>query len=153
MNNDRHKFKVWNKKEKVMITGSDSVLTSSDEGYRISQEGILQKYWPYQDWPEGCHEPGFCDCWDETEMILHSTGLRDKNGELIFEGDIVKMRVLEAVRLFSVYWQDTESKFVIQSPTENHSAWNLTQNSIGLASIFEIIGNRYEEPGLLEGEK
>lgn len=74
------------------------------------------------------------------EYILQSTGLKDKNGKLIHEGDIVTdgSTVLEIVFEYAEY----HFKYVsgaYQYPTFYSNA-----------SRFEIIGNIYENPELLE---
>ena len=72
--------------------------------------------------------------------IGQCTGLRDKNGRLIFEGDIIQAAYLQEA--FAVEWRE--------------SAWMLSDKvSIFLHNMdlskVEIIGNIHDNPELLEG--
>lgn len=65
------------------------------------------------------------------------TGLKDKNGVEIYEGDIVKGNYLRGIGV--VGWNDKFCKFDISH------RMNITPSD-----EFEIIGNIYENPELLE---
>ena len=70
-----------------------------------------------------------------------STGLRDKNGSLIFEGDI-----------YETYWKagrpDT-GKYRKAVEWENEGLFNVSSYSFILDEV-EVIGNIHENPELLE---
>lgn len=78
--------------------------------------------------------------------IMQSTGLKDKNGKEIFEGDIVDYKGREAV----VKWHGSYASFIyrfVDGLQERVSEWD----PLFLACYhFEIIGNIYENPELLE---
>ena len=78
--------------------------------------------------------------------IMQSTGLKDKNGKEIFEGDIVVYKDREAV----VKWHGSYASFIyrfVDEMQERVSEWD----PLFLAyHHFEIIGNVYENPELLE---
>ena len=82
---------------------------------------------------------------DEIEL-MQSTGLRDKNGKEIFEGDIVDYKGRKAV----VKWHGSYASFIyrfVNELQERFSEWR----PLFLAYYhFEIIGNIYENPELLE---
>ena len=84
---------------------------------------------------------------DEIEL-MQSTGLKDKNGKEIFEGDIVDYKGREAV----VKWHGSYASFIyrfVDGLKERVSEWD----PLFLACYhFEVIGNIYENPELLEVE-
>lgn len=85
---------------------------------------------------------------DEIEL-MQSTGLKDKNGKEIFEGDIVDYKGREAV----VKWHGSYASFIyrfVDGLQERVSEWD----PLFLACYhFEVIGNIYENPELLEDSK
>ena len=84
---------------------------------------------------------------DEIEL-MQSTGLKDKNNQEIFEGDIVDYKGREAV----VKWHGSYASFIyrfVDGLQERVSEWE----PLFLAYYhFEIIGNIYENPELSEEE-
>lgn len=79
--------------------------------------------------------------------LMQSTGLRDKNGKEIFEGDIIKMAK-------DVYSDPTYYEVI----RHRGGAYRLESNQHGCElwlrhTICEVIGNIYENPELLEVEK
>lgn len=81
-------------------------------------------------------------------VIMQSTGLKDKNGKEIFEGDIVRQ-----VRTQPITENETITGVVIMI----EGAWLIMNDCEQLASYLwsetdenEIIGNVYENPELLE---
>lgn len=88
-------------------------------------------------------------------ILMQSTGLKDKNGVEVFEGDIVKgeqyltTRVPTAITEF-VEYSERNTGFYVVNKTSNHERYKQTLG----ASIYqyEIIGNIYQHPELLEGE-
>ena len=83
----------------------------------------------------------------ENIILMQSTGLKDKNGKEIFEGDIVKMAK-------DVYSDLTYYKIV----RHRGGAYRLESNQHGCElwlrhTNCEVIGNIYENPKLLEVQK
>ena len=80
--------------------------------------------------------------------LMQSTGLKDKNGKEIFEGDIVDYKGREAV----VKWHGSYASFIyrfVDGLKERVSEWD----PLFLACYnFEVIGNIYENQELLEVE-
>lgn len=83
---------------------------------------------------------------DNNFSIMQCTGLKDKNGKLIFEGDIVDI-LPEVETTGIIKWSDDLARFVIvyeniQCDFDNYYGYEL-----------EVIGNIYENPELLESEE
>ena len=80
--------------------------------------------------------------------LMQSTGLKDKNGKEIFEGDIVDYKGRKAV----IKWHGSYASFIyrfVDELKERNSEWH----PLFLAYYhFEIIGNIYENQELLEVE-
>lgn len=97
---------------------------------------------------------GICesDCFDfEGVIFTQSTGLRDKNGKEIFEGDVVRQVRTQPT---------TENETITGVVTMIEGAWLIMNDCEQLASYLwsetdenEIIGNIYENPELLEEGK
>ena len=83
---------------------------------------------------------------DDEVIIMQSTGLKDKNGKEIFEGDIVDYKGRRAV----VKWHGSYASFIyrfVDELQERKSEWH----PLFLAYYhFEIIGNIYENKELLD---
>ena len=88
---------------------------------------------------------------DDYECIMQSTGLKDKNGKEIFEGDIVRQVRTQPT---------TENEVIIGVVTMIEGAWLIMNDCEKLASYLwsetdenEIIGNIYENKDILEDKE
>lgn len=123
------KFKVWDKKEKCWIAdGLDMDL------YYSAKVGCFM--FDNDDYDLARREIEF----------VQFTGLNDKNGKEIYEGDIVSASEERGVwKLYLVEWLD------------NHCAFSLTNNGYWCGKIIgrfdiEVIGNICENKELLNGK-
>jgi len=134
------KFRAWDKKSKKMRTVESigfGELSYYNEGYPVVN--MIGR-----------------DCIDDKDIIIHRdsyqhelmqyTGLKDKNGKEIFEGDIIRYyhkavgEIIRVVRYkYGMYGIEGKANET-QIPFANI-----------LDSEREIIGNIYENPELLEG--
>lgn len=99
---------------------------------------------------------GICesDCFGFEDVIfMQSTGLRDKNGKEIFEGDIIT----NGIDIVDVKRHQTLGFYTIIDGRESFfgnsiSIEGFEENVEEFTQITEIIGNIYENPELLEVE-
>ena len=125
--NDRFKFRVWDKYNK-RYQGSDDWLPLIDKDGDVcfhNIDGVLE--YP----PENNYF-----------IIEQCTGLKDKNGNLIYEGDIIKDRF---GRKFKVVWSQEDVMFdgriIIYDP-EYSDRYDLYE---GATDDVEIIGNIHND--------
>lgn len=118
------KFRVWDKELKMMCD-----VLKIDFGNRT----LFYRHWLY----------GVSREIDLSEVIvMQSTGLKDKNGVEIYEGDIVENSHKEIG-----FIKKCSDAFCF-----NRQEWNFYLSGIGAGSPFEVLGNIYENPELLEGD-
>ena|SRR5690554_2104987 len=83
------------------------------------------------------------------------TGLKDKNGKEIYEGDIVQ-NIKGKSNRYKVYYCNKRAGCVMERVTNKipfPSYENISNIDCDIANAgYEIIGNIYENPELLEGE-
>lgn len=89
--------------------------------------------------------------------LMQSTGLRDKNGVEIFEGDVVRytwdmlsdVNATEKgkkVRISKVFWSDWRASWAVGKKSCNNDLFRYARNG----NTVEVIGNVWENPNLLE---
>lgn len=125
-------YRVYDKKRKEY----------SDKAFSLDQYGILY----VQD------EDGYWEEASDRYIIELSTGLKDKNGKGIFEGDIVKLEMWDNRLEKMVYIHTTKviwnTRYVRFDTTHRDVLSNELAND-----GFEVIGNIHENPELLKEEK
>ena len=81
--------------------------------------------------------------------LMQSTGLFDRNGQEIFEGDILGIETDEGILNVNVFWDSKHALFMFESEIHNEKEL-LAELVEDNTYPFEIIGNIYENPELLE---
>lgn len=89
--------------------------------------------------------------WINRELpVMQYTGLKDKHGKEIFEGDIIQLNVGNVHLICPVVWDDDDSEFLMQHPEGYHGHYGLQKKIIECCAIFKIIGDIYRNPELVE---
>nr|DAV09588.1 MAG TPA: YopX protein [Caudoviricetes sp.] len=128
------KFRAWIKSEKCFADYIESIR------YYSSEIDLC--------WGGVCESDTFN--LDDVELIL-STGLKDKNGKEIFEGDIVQYqnsKVPSADSKGVIRYFDNWAMFGID--IEHNEPRALFFNGLADHISLEVVGNIYENPELLE---
>ena len=101
--------------------------------------------------PDGVdHEYGFDYYHIDTETVGQFTGLTDKNGKRIFEGDIVRSCEYDDI-YFVKYCADNNYPAFDVVPEINVECNGLSH--LYFAEGMEVIGNIHDNPDYLKGEK
>ena len=119
------KFKAWNYNEKTMhhiVTGIEWL----EQGVFVLADGVRGQFGPV--------------------ILLQYTGLHDRNGKEIYEGDIVDFTQEQG----EIFFENGRYMF---RQTRAHSSLSIGDDSpsfFGNPDYSEIVGNRYENPNLIE---
>lgn len=147
---DRFKFRVWETDQKIMKEVTQITLDKDQTGSMCDVKGKVTAHLVYQ--------PHY--------ILMQCTGLKDKNGKLIYEGDIVSDK---SNHIRVVVWEQDCFKYpALKTSRYFHRPIlnQLEERKIGLRGKltfqdaigkcdkkhFEVIGNIYENKELLEKE-
>ncbi len=86
--------------------------------------------------------------------IMQFTGLKDKNGKEIFEGDIVNVKSTQLIDTQKVVeWVGSGFNIVEDDIQYIPDSMGGQERSYENLYVFEVIGNKFENPELSEGGK
>lgn len=92
-------------------------------------------------------ENGFGPVLEDNYIVEQYTGLKDKSGKEIYEGDIIRYDAIDYKVLWADYYAGFETKRL-------NSPWNNAGLTLHfLASVGRVIGNVHENKELLGDEK
>lgn len=122
------KFRAWDTvgKQWLWITGFETAETSVSDGYTL--DGLF-------------HDGDYVG--KEGIILMQYTGLKDRNGREIYEGDILRD---DEMGLNVVRWED--GSFWLEMFYEGGQS--LMEHLSDYNEVCEVIGNIYENPELLE---
>ena len=103
-------------------------------------------------WMEDGKELSICSGSLDRYVLMQYTGLKDKNGVEIYEGDIAK---LSTGVLCVVQYADCWARYMLGTPPSGEDCYKYLE-TLGehetYAGNLEVIGNIYENPELLEAK-
>lgn len=152
------KYRVWVTTEKRMVFLDDILDIDYENKEIVTQQVYFENGLPDD-------RDVYCYDFDEIELI-QSTGLKDKNDKEIFEGDILEIQDIKMIVKFGSY------KYLETSKNNGHIL-GILHDGLGFyvecinaadpdnISPFEpgtlkesvVIGNRFENPELLEDKE
>lgn len=88
---------------------------------------------------------------DDSIILMQYTGLKDENGKEIYDGDILQFRNASGMddSICHVVWNEDRFSWFIENDESNiyDELYNITA-----PADIKIIGNKYENPELLNSE-
>ena len=118
------KFRAWDKENNCMIEDWYVITIERDDAFLGRQAQTLG------------HE------------IMQFTGLKDKNGKEIYEGDIIKAIYEHKEEFGEVFYDEEHGLFDVRG-----NLWKSCEDLYCSEKYYEVIGNIYENQELLDAKQ
>ena len=127
-------FRAWDKVSKCMCS--------------VDYMNLYDGFYEYKFFGKDKSISGTADFSDKSLILMQSTGLKDKNGVEIYEGDIVKPLGFASWIGVVAYSKENAAYILDDHNNDFRKGENIYLSEF--AEGLEIIGNIYENPELLE---
>lgn len=135
---DRFKFRIWDNVNNkmahllrhfnaVMVNGTVCIVESFQNMNGFYKKKVSKEF--------------------DDAVLMQCTGLKDKKGKLIYEGDIVKFSSIYGHGIFEIKWND---EFAMYGFEDEETDFTDLRCFIENGAYIEILGNLYENPELLK---
>lgn len=134
------KFRAWDKNRKKMWSHSDLYKMDCSNEYPFL--ALIRGFYATNMFPG-----------EEMDVIpMQFTGLEDYAGDDIYEGDIVEVVISNKPKRFEVFWDECGAMFLFAPlfKTEPMGAIDFYELEDEYGKVI-VIGNKFENPELLEG--
>ncbi|MDM0974723.1 hypothetical protein G6Z18_14740 [Clostridium perfringens] len=145
------KVRAWDRDLEIMVYSDKRNKSTYDINYEfaMNEKGVLVCNW-HEDTED--YYGNFKEANGTLDNLMQYTGLKDKNGKEIYEGDILSIKIYSGDKVI------VEGKTVVEFKDGCFGViWGYDKAFLSLNSFFkakfEVIGNIYENPELLRGEK
>ena len=141
------KFRAWDKENKKML----SPETLLKRNYFINSLTGKIRF----DTDNSCSDPDCCGGpfpqWEDNDdlIVLQYTGLKDKNGKEIYEGDIIEATAKLQGFVMCVIWDSQDAGWRVNY----YNGTKPIQDWLCMYQQLEVIGNIYQHPHLLKDSK
>ena len=129
---DRFKFRVWNTLVKKFSYFDNPEIQIGTDGF---DNGLI--------FPLSENSKLYMGKYSELQFC---TGLKDKNGKLIYEGDIVRFYSLYGYATFEIKWSEEFATFGYEDDETDFSELGRLYDE---AAFVEVFGNIYENKEIL----
>ena len=131
------RFRAWDVHEKKMFTNTQLIIWNgnvyANDNSKLNVDNL--KGWNIDE-----------------KYLMQSTGLKDKNGKEIFEGDIVKFPEFNGdIYVTPVVWDNSCACFGVSFTGKYPTSFDYLEEFYTELKNIEVVGNIWENPGLLRG--